>query len=114
PDLKDLKEVVEGYSYSDDETLASIEDIYKRTSYLPDPHGAVAYLGLKEAMKGNDNAVGVFVETAHPAKFIETFTDEQKEKLEVPERLSKFMDKEKVSIKMDNSFASFKEYLLSR
>ncbi len=114
PELSDLKEVVEGYSYSDEETLESIEDIYKRTSYLPDPHGAVAYLGLTEAMKSSDNAVGVFVETAHPAKFIETFTEEQKSKLGVPERLSKFMDKEKVSIKMDNTFGSFKEYLLSR
>jgi threonine synthase len=114
PELDKLKEVVEGYSFTDEETLTSIEDIYKRTSYLPDPHGAVAYLGLKEAMKNNENTVGVFVETAHPAKFIETFTEEQKSKLEIPERLSKFMDKEKVSIKMDNTFASFKEYLLSR
>lgn len=114
PNLSELKEVVEGYSYTDEETLASIEDIYSRTSYLPDPHGAVAYLGLKEAMKGNGNALGVFVETAHPAKFIETFTDNQKSELEIPERLSKFMDKEKVSIKMDNTFESFKKYLLSR
>ena len=114
PELDKLKEIVEGYSYSDEETLASIEDIYTRTSYLPDPHGAVAYLGLTEAMKNNDNAIGVFVETAHPAKFIETFTDEQKANLEIPERLSKFMDKEKVSIKMDNKFIDFKEYLLSR
>ena len=114
PELDNLKDIVEGYSYSDKETLESIEDIYKRTSYLPDPHGAVAYLGLTEAMKGNDNAIGIFVETAHPAKFIETFTEDQKSKLDVPQRLSKFMDKEKVSIKMDNTFASFKEYLLSR
>jgi len=114
PELEDLKKVVEGYSFSDEETLASIEDIYKRTSYLPDPHGAVAYLGLTEAMKNKKDAIGVFVETAHPAKFIETFTDEQKSKLEIPERLSKFMDKEKVSIKMDNTFASFKKYLMSR
>ena len=114
PNIKELKNIVEGYSYSDKETLASIEDIYNRTDYLPDPHGAVAYLGLTEAMKNKKNTIGVFVETAHPAKFIETFTDTQKENLEIPERLSKFMNKEKVSIKMGNSFNSFKEYLLSR
>ena len=113
PNLDDLKEVVEGYTYSDKETLESIEDIYTRTSYLPDPHGAVAYLGLKEAMKNKANAIGIFVETAHPSKFIETFTDKQKEKLEIPERLSVFMDKEKVSIKMNNDFISFKKFLLS-
>ncbi|MEN8138565.1 MAG: threonine synthase [Bacteroidota bacterium] len=114
PELEKMKEVVEGYSYSDKETLESIEDIYSRTSYLPDPHGAVAYLGLSEAMNDRKNTVGVFVETAHPAKFIETFTDSQKENLEIPERLSKFMNKEKSAIKMDNNFESFKKYLLSR
>jgi threonine synthase len=114
PEIDDLKKVVEGYSYTDKQTLESIEDIYNRTSYLPDPHGAVAYLGLNDSIKDDKNTIGVFVETAHPAKFIETFTDAQKENLDIPERLSKFMDKEKVSIKMDNKFESFKEYLLSR
>ncbi len=114
PEIDDLKKVVEGYSYTDKQTLESIEDIYSRTSYLPDPHGAVAYLGLNDSIKDDKNTIGVFVETAHPAKFIETFTDAQKENLDIPERLSKFMDKEKVSIKMDNKFESFKEYLLSR
>lgn len=114
PEFDKLKEVVEGYFYSDEETLASIQDIYSRTSYLPDPHGAVAYLGLSEAMKKNKNAVGVFVETAHPAKFIETFTKDQLSELEIPKRLSRFMEKEKVSVKMDNTFDSFKEYLMSR
>ncbi|MCK5824788.1 MAG: threonine synthase [Ichthyobacteriaceae bacterium] len=114
PELDGLKEIAEGYSYSDKDTLECIEDVYKRTGYLADPHGAVGFLGLSKSMESKENAIGIFAETAHPAKFVETFTDSQIEKLEIPERLLKFMDQEKVSIKMDKSFNDFKAYLMQR
>lgn len=113
PSHEELCNLMEGYSFSDKETLECIEDVYTRTSYLPDPHGAVAYLGLNKAMQKNKDTIGVFVETAHPAKFIETFTDSQKENLIIPKRLSKFMSGKKVSIKINNKFVELKKYLLN-
>lgn len=113
PELEQLKELAEGYYFDDKSTLEAIEHIFKKYNYIADPHGAVAYLGLSKAMKDKKNVIGVFVETAHPAKFIETFTEEQKKAIHIPDRLLKFMDKEKKSIKISSSYKELKRYLLN-
>lgn len=112
PNFDELSALVTGYSFTDKETLGTIESVYSEKNYLLDPHGAVGYLGLKKFMENKENTIGIFSETAHPSKFIETYTDEQKENLEIPERLSKFMQKKKVSILMKADFSDFKEFLM--
>ena len=102
-----------GYSFSDNETKKTMLDLYKSTGYILDPHGAVAYAGLKQYMVKHD-AVGVFLETAHPAKFKDTVEDALSIKLEIPESLKATLKKKKLAVKMENKFADFKEFLLDK
>ena len=67
-DWEAIKQDIIGYSYSDEQTKKCMKQVYEKTGYILDPHGAVAYLGLKEYQKEND-VIGVFLETAHPTKF---------------------------------------------
>jgi threonine synthase len=78
-----------------------------------DPHGAVGYLGLRNYMKMNPGKyVGVFLETAHPAKFKSVVDETLGIDLPIPERLMAFMKGEKKVISMGNSFGEFKSFLL--
>jgi len=104
-----IKDIV-GYSFSDDETRQTILDVYHKHQYLLDPHGAVGYMGLKNHMK-KQNGIGIFLETAHPAKFKEV-VEPLVGKIQVPERLSQYLKKDKQSIKMQNNYAALKELLV--
>ncbi len=112
-DWERIKRDLLGYSFSDKETKKTMLDLYQSTGYILDPHGAVAYAGLKKYLIKHD-ALGVFLETAHPAKFKDTVEDVLSIKLEIPESLKATLKKKKLAIKMDNKFADFKEFLLAR
>lgn len=73
---------------------------------------AVAYRALREYMKPGE--IGIFLETAHPAKFKETVEDIVESKISLPEKLAAFMKGEKQTVKMSAQFPAFKKYLLSR
>ncbi|HSI77406.1 MAG TPA: threonine synthase [Lunatimonas sp.] len=109
-----LKENVKGYFYSDQATRESMISVKAATNYIMDPHGAVAYLGLKDFMSENpDKYVGVFLETAHPGKFRQVVEDTLGETLVLPERLESFMKGEKKVSPLSNDYAAFKNFLLS-
>jgi threonine synthase len=106
-----IKEIV-GYSFSDEETRAGMVDVFARTGYVMDPHGAIAYLGLKKFLQQDaTNAVGVFAETAHPAKFKEVVDETLNTSLKIPAELQKFLVQKKKSIPLKNNFASLKGFL---
>lgn len=110
-----VRNAVSGFSYDDDITRKITREIYNKTGYLMDPHGAVGYLGLMDYLKTQKTELtGVFLHTAHPAKFIDTFEPDLKSKVEIPFELSKLADKPKVSIKMANNFGDFKAFLLKK
>jgi threonine synthase len=101
-----------GTTYSDDQISESLLSCYQRTGYLPDPHGAVAYRALKEQLQPDE--IGIFLETAHPAKFTETVEEiVGAGNVPMPERLAEFLKGEKKTVAMGKEFAGFKEYLLS-
>ena len=83
---------------------------YTETGYLLDPHGACGYQALKDQLQSDET--GVFLETAHPAKFLETVESIIGEKIAIPEKLQAFMKGEKKSISMGKSFDEFKRLLL--
>lgn len=89
-----------GYSYTDEQTSDTIRQVYEETGYLLDPHGAVGYLGLKAFMKDHD-VVGVFLETAHPAKFLDVVEPVINQKIDIPQRLQDYIEREKVAIKIE-------------
>lgn len=105
-----LKSNLSSYSYTDKETKAALLELYYDYSYVADPHGAVGYLGAKEYLKSNDGHV-VFLETAHPTKFLEVVTDIIRENIDLPPQIEAVLDKEKVSIKID-SYDGLKNFLL--
>jgi threonine synthase len=104
--------VMSGTTYTDDQIKESLASCYKHTGYLCDPHGAVAYRALKEQLQPDE--VGIFLETAHPAKFTETVEEiVGKGNVPMPERLKEFMKGEKKTVEMGVEFREFKKYLLS-
>ena len=109
---QDIKKHLVGYSFSDKQTKDCITAVYNNDDYTLDPHGAVAYLGLSEYMKEND-VTGVFLETAHPAKFNETVEKQIPVKVEIPENLQKSLLKEKQSVEIGNSLKDLKDILLA-
>ncbi|MEQ6118502.1 threonine synthase [Reichenbachiella sp. MALMAid0571] len=102
-DVNEFRNYISGYSYSDEETRACMQAVFAKQGYMLDPHGAVGYLGLKEYMKDKDG-VGVFFETAHPAKFGDVVEETIHTKIDIPARLQEYVDKTKVSIEINNSY----------
>ena len=91
-----------------------MKEVKAQTGYIMDPHGAVAYLGLKALMKEQPTKFqGVFLETAHPGKFRSTVEETLGEKVVLPERLAAFMQGNKQAEKMGNDYQLFKQYLIN-
>ena len=84
-----IRNKIQGFTYDDKTIKATIRDVYQRTNYLLDPHGACAYLALKEGKRSDET--GVFLATAHPAKFKETVEACIQSPITIPERLEAFM-----------------------
>lgn len=112
-DFNTLKSQLSGFYYSDEETLHAMQKVHK-AGYMLDPHGAVAYLGLKDFMQANPAFQGVFLETAHPGKFKETVALALNEEVVLPARLAALMDGEKKVIPLENDFEQFKAYLKTK
>lgn len=106
-----LKDNVSSFSFSDDETKAAILEIYTNHNYVADPHGAVGYLGCKTYLEKNPNVHCVFLETAHPAKFLNVVEDLIKEKQPLPQQIQTVMWKDKVATTI-STYEDFKAYLL--
>ena len=102
---------ISGATYCDDEIAATMKKCYEQTGYVLDPHGACGYQALKDNLK--DGETGVFLETAHPAKFKEKVDAILSTDIEIPTRLADFMKGKKQSLEMAADFSSFKQFLLS-
>ena len=105
-----LKEVLSSYSFTDKETQKAMKEIKEHFNYVADPHGAVGYLGLKKY--GIDtNAFGIFLETAHPVKFLNVVEPIINETIELPKQIKEVIDKEKVSLKI-STYSELMQFLL--
>jgi threonine synthase len=103
---------VSGYSFTDDETRAAIKGVFNTSGYTLDPHGAIGYLGLKKYQTENGKSPGIFLETAHPAKFLEVVESTLQQTIVVPDKLKSFLEKDKKSIPCEVDFIAFKKILL--
>ncbi len=111
-DISELKRILSASSITDDETRATIKDIYRKYHYLLDPHGAVGYLSLRRFLEENPGQKGFFVETAHPVKFYDVVEPVIGEKIPLPASVKEMIGKEKVAIRMDVDYPFLKEFLL--
>ena len=107
-----LKENISSYSFSDDETREAMLEIFNTYNYVADPHGAVGYLGSKNYLKDNPTAHCVFLETAHPTKFLDVVEKVIKEKQPLPEQIQSVMGREKVAVSIA-TYNDLKDFLLS-
>lgn len=108
--LSEIKKDISGEWYDDNTIKDVVRETYQKTSYLLDPHGACAYQALADYLE--DDEVGVFLETAHPAKFLETVESILDKKIEVPAALKAFMKGEKKSIALNKEYEGFRSSLL--
>jgi threonine synthase len=107
-----LSASVSGFSFTDAETRTVMTKVFGNSGYLLDPHGAVAYLGLKKYRSANDaNVPGIFLATAHPAKFREVVEETLGKSIEIPEVLLSFMKQKKLSVPMKKDFNALKDFL---
>ena len=101
---------ISGATYTDEEIAQGVKDCRKECNYLLDPHGACGYLALKEQLQSDE--VGVFLETAHPAKFKDTIDNILGEDIEIPLPLQEFMKGKKDTVEMSKEFDDLKSFLL--
>ena len=107
-----ISSLISGASYSATQIRQTMKDCYDNTGYTLDPHGACGYRALKEGLC--EGETGVFLETAHPAKFKETVEAAINDSVTIPDRLAAFMKGDKLSVDMTSDFNDFKTFLLSR
>ena len=103
---------ISGASYTDEQIRETLADVYRRCHYLLDPHGTCGYRALSEGLKPGET--GVFLETAHPAKFLGTVEEIIGEKVDIPDTLQRFMQGKKRSVELSSDFTHFKRYLLGK
>ncbi|WP_303030645.1 threonine synthase [uncultured Duncaniella sp.] len=106
-----ITSLISGTTYSDGLIAKTMEECFKDTGYILDPHGAVGYRALKQSLRPGET--GVFLETAHPAKFKDTVEAHIGCEVEIPSRLADFMKGEKQSVAMTSDFADFRSYLMT-
>jgi threonine synthase len=107
-----ISSVMKGFRYSDEQIRETIKNVFSQTGYLCDPHGACGYQALADFLKPNQT--GVFLETAHPAKFTETVAQVVgASNVEIPQRLAAFLKEDKQVKKLGNDFQNLKKYLLA-
>lgn len=103
---------ISGATYTDDMIRETMSECHKRTGYVLDPHGACGYRALREQLKPGE--IGVFCETAHPAKFKEKVDSIIGDDIAIPDRLAAFMKGTKQSVPMSKNFTEFKTFLMER
>ena len=107
-----ITSMISGATYSDDQIRKTMQQCYRETGYTLDPHGACGYQALADGLQ--EGEIGVFCETAHPAKFKEKVDEILNIDVTIPDRLAAFMKGEKQSVPMTKNFADFKQYLLKQ
>ena len=105
-----ITNLISGATYSDDQIREIMRQCYAETGYILDPHGACGYQALADGLQ--EGEIGVFCETAHPAKFKEKVDEILNIDVEIPDRLAAFMKGEKQSVPMTKDFEDFKRYLM--
>ena len=112
-DIKTLSEYFSSYSFTDDATKNAMQKVYAKTGYLMDPHGAVGYLGLKHHMQRHSGYFGIFLETAHPIKFLPVVKETLGVSPKIPPQIQKVMNGRKSSISISN-YEDLKSLLIKK
>ncbi len=115
-DHRAMRQAISGMSFSDEATRQAITEIHEKFGYLMDPHGAVGYLALMRAVEKKhwQSAQKITLETAHPSKFKTVVEECTGQKVAVPERLQKALERDKQAVRISAEFEDFKEWLMRK
>lgn len=113
-DWSHMREDIYGASFSDEQTKQVMKEVFKAHGYQLDPHGAVAYLGLREYREQHPDTIGVFLETAHPVKFAEVVKESTGVTPAMPANLKDDPNRPKQSVVIDSNFVTLKDFLLRK
>lgn len=102
---------IKGFWFTDEQTNQAMNQLQNTYGYQADPHGTIAYLGLKNYQENHD-CTGIFLETAHPAKFRDEVEMATNNRVQIPEALKDLMMLKKKSVKMSNNYKSFRNFLI--
>ena len=111
-DFENLSQHLSGFRFTDEETRTAMQHMHTSSGYVADPHGAVGYLGLKKYLENHPDKYGIFLETAHPVKFLTTVEETLGTKVELPQRIQDLLEKEKQSTPISN-YEDLKRFLLA-
>ena len=109
--LDALRNLISAYSFTDSETIQSINELYKNYNYIACPHTAVAYLAAKKYNHPEDFTI--FLSTAHPCKFIDVYPDNFKNKITIPDQIQQLENKKSSATSLENNFSNLKAFLIS-
>ena len=107
-------EDISGYYLTDEDDKLTMHHIYKSFGYVADPHGAIGYAAIRDFQIDHPDYVGVYLETAHPAKFLNVMEEVFEEPITIPERLASLAQKEKEADLIQPKFEDLKLWLLQR
>ena len=110
----ELKSKLSAATVTEEDTLATIKEVFEKYNYLTDPHGAVGYFALSQYLANHPADKGIFLETAHPVKFPEAAEKATGESMNIPGSLQSLMKKDKLSIFIPADYAALKEFLLNK
>jgi threonine synthase len=113
-DHTSMQKDIFGASFDDTQTRNGIGELYRDTNYVMDPHGAVAFLGLQQYQQNVEARPGIFLETAHPAKFPDVVEAEIGRKLEVPSTLASCLSLKENWTPMKAEFSEFRSFLMGK
>ncbi|MFM2395065.1 MAG: hypothetical protein RLZZ546_3048 [Bacteroidota bacterium] len=113
-DYLSMNKLVSGRYYTDEETKDEMMHIYKQSSYISEPHGAIGHRALRSYLENHTDKIGFFLETAHPSKFEDTVNETLGINIQIPERLAILSERKKVAVPLENNYASFKDFLIKR
>ena len=109
-----LTQDVSGFYLTDDDDKLTLRNIYDLYNYTADPHGAIGYAAIRNFQKSNPDYLGVYLETAHPSKFLDVMEDVLSDPVKVPPRLKKLSEKVKKADLLPSDFESVKDWLMNR
>jgi threonine synthase len=110
-DHRQIRNLIQPFVANDDQTRGAIRELYNKSNYILDPHGAIGYLACRELLEKGQT--GIFLETAHPAKFKDIVEESIGEPIEMPPWLEEILHKEKQAVKMPADYEAFKKWLKS-
>lgn len=108
-----MREGVHSASVSDDVTAETIRDVYRKTGYMLDPHGAVAFRVLEDHLASRPDEAGIFLETAHPVKF-DSVENILNKKIDLPAGLSGLFEKPGSALTLPPETKSVRAAILAR